>query len=81
MVSSLLFMKKNQKKIHQGLKLIDQIQNIRSKNNKNWMDLLRLSLKLDFNMTSKILKEICKDDKKISNLAKKIYDLKKLNEK
>ena len=74
-------MKKNQKKIHQGLKLIDQIQNIRSKNNKNWMDLLRLSLKLDFNMTSKLLKEICKDDKKISNLAKKIYDLKKLNEK
>lgn len=74
-------MKKKQKKIHQGLKLIDQIQNIRSKNNKNWMDLLRLSLKLDFNMTSKILKEICKDDKKISNLAKKIYDLKKLNEK
>jgi hypothetical protein len=61
--------------------IINKIKSIRSKNNKNWMDLLRLSLKLDFNMTSKILKEICKDDKKISNLAKKIYDLKKLNEK
>ena len=63
-------------KIRKGLKFIDQIQNIRSKNNKNWMDLLRLSLKLDFNSTSKILKEICKDDKKISKLAQKINKIK-----
>ena len=69
-------MKKNLKKIKQGLKLVNQIQKIRNKNNKNWMDLLRLSLKLDFNLTSKILKEICKDDKRISNLAQKIYKLK-----
>ena len=69
-------MKKNLKKIKQGLKLVNQIQKIRGKNNKNWMDLLRLSLKLDFNLTSKILKEICKDDKRISNLAQKIYKLK-----
>ena len=69
-------MKKNLKKIKQGLKLVNQIQKIRSKNNKNWMDLLRLSLKLDFKSTSKILKEICKDDKRISNLAQKIYKLK-----
>ena len=40
------------------------------------MDLLRLSLTLDFKNTSKILKEICKDDKRISSLAKKIYKLK-----
>ena len=64
------------KKIKKGLKFIDQIQKIRSKNNKNWMDLLRLSLKLDFKTTSKILKEICKDDSKISKLAKKIHQLK-----
>ena len=74
-------MNKNSKKISQALKLVNQIQKIRSKNNKNWMDLLRLSLKLDFNLTSKILKEICKDDKRISNLAQKIYKLKKLNER
>ena len=74
-------MKKNSKKINQALKLVNQIQKIRSNNNKNWMDLLRLSLKLDFNLTSKILKEICKDDKRISNLAQKIYKLKKFNEK
>ena len=69
-------MKPGSKKIKKGLILINQIQNIRSKNNKNWMDLLRLSLRLDFKNTSKILKEICKDDKRISSLAKKIYKLK-----
>ena len=74
-------MKKNLKKIKQGLKLVNLIQNIRTKNNKNWMDLLRLSLELDFNSTSKILKEICKDDKRISSLATKIYKLNKSNEK
>ena len=74
-------MKKKTKKIQVGLTLIDKIQKIRTKNNKNWMDLLRLSLELDFNLTSKILKEICKDDKKISILAQKIYRLNKSNEK
>ena len=74
-------MNKNSKKINQALKLVNQIQKIRSKNNKNWMDLLRLSLKLDFNSTSKIIKEICKDDKRISNLAKKIYQINKNGKK
>ncbi len=69
-------MKPDSKKIKKGLILINQIQNIRSKNNKNWMDLLRLSLRLDFKTTSKILKDICKDDRRISSLAKKIYKLK-----
>ena len=68
-------MNKNKKKIKKGLNLVNHIQKIRSKNNKNWMDLLRLSLKLDFNSTSRILKEICKDDSRISTLAKKIYKL------
>ena len=72
-------MKKN--KIKEGLVLVNKIQRIRSKNNKNWMDLLRLSLKLDFNLTSKILKEICKDDRRISKLAEKIYKLNDPNEK
>ena len=69
-------MKRNKKKLIIGLNYISQIQKIRSNNNKNWMDLLRLSLKLDFKTTSKILKEICKDDRRISSIAKKIYKLK-----
>ena len=68
--------KKNTVRYKKSLKLVDQIQKIRSKNNKNWMDLLRLSLKLDHKSTSKILSQIYKDDQKISGLAKKLYLLK-----
>jgi hypothetical protein len=64
------------KKYKKTKKLVDQIEKIRGKNNKNWMDLLRLSLKLDHKKTSKILYEIYKYDQKISNLAKKIYTAK-----
>ncbi len=67
---------KKEKKIEKSLKLINQIQNIRSKNNKNWMDLVKLSLSLDFNKTSKILSEIYKYDNKIGKITKKIYKLK-----
>ena len=69
-------MNKKNKKVKKALDLINEIQKIRSKNNKNWMDLLRLSLKYDFKTTAKILKDIVSDDKKISDLAKKIYRLK-----
>ena len=62
-------------RVEDSLKIVDQIQKIRSKNNKNWMDLLRLSLKLDRKTTSKILSEIYKHDQKISSIAKKIYKL------
>ena len=70
--------KKSRKKnrLKTGIKLVNQIQKIRFKNNKNWMDLLKLSLQLDYRKTSKILKDIVADDKKISDLAKKIYKLK-----
>jgi hypothetical protein len=54
------------------IKIIDKIQAIRAKNNKNWMDILRLAYKLDPNSTSKIMKKINIDDKKISNLLKKL---------
>ena len=55
-------MKKNYNKI------INQIQRIRSKNNVNWMDILRLAFKLDPNKAKKIMKKINYDDKKISKL-------------
>jgi len=61
------------KKIKKSLKILSRIQQIRSKNNKNWMDILRLAIKLDHDKTSKLIKEIYKQDTKISNLAKKIY--------
>ena len=69
-------MKIKKNKIKKGIKIINSIEKIRSKNNKNWMDLLRLSLELDFNKTSNILNKILKDDTRISKLAKKISKLK-----
>ena len=53
-------------------KIINQIQKIRSKNNVNWMDILRLAFKLDPKKASKIMKKINYDDKKISKLLKKL---------
>lgn len=59
-------MKKNYNKI------INDIQKIRSKNNVNWMNILRLAFKLDPNNASKIMKKINYDDKRISILLKKL---------
>ena len=60
------------KKIRQGLKFIDQIQNIRSKNNKNWMDLYRLSLAVAPEESIKIIKKIIHRDKSVTKLAEKL---------
>ena len=53
-------------------KVIKQIEKIRSKNNVNWMNILRLAFKLDPKSASKIMKKINYDDKKISSLLKKL---------
>ena len=53
-------------------KIIDQIQKIRSKNNVNWMNILKLAFKMDPKNASKIMKKINYDDKKINNLLKKL---------
>ena len=66
-------MKKNSTKIRKSIAILNKIEKIRSKNNKNWMDILRLAIKLDYNKTSKLIKEIYKYDTEISALAKKIY--------
>ena len=51
-------------------KIIDEIEKIRKKNNKNWMDILRLAFKSAPSEASTILSKIYKEDKKIANLAK-----------
>lgn len=65
-------MKKKQKNYRYYLKVINQIQNVRKKNNQNWMDLLKLSFKHDSTGTKKIVREIFKEDKKVTNLTKKL---------
>ena len=54
------------------LKNINKIEKIRSKNNKNWMDLLKLGFKYNPKESKKILKEIFKEDKKVNSLVKKL---------
>ena len=58
-------------------KIIDQIEKIRSKNNVNWMNILRLAFDLDPKATTRIMKKINYDDKKISSLLNKISKLHK----
>ena len=58
--------------LNKNLKLINQIQKIRSKNNVNWMDMLRLSFKHDAKNAAKIMTQIYFDDQKISKLVKKL---------
>ncbi len=63
------------KKKNNSLKIINNIQKIRSKNNVNWMDILRLAYKHDPKNTSKIMKKIYIDDMKISKLVKKLNSI------
>jgi hypothetical protein len=60
-----------------SLKLINKIQKIRSRNNTNWMDLLKLAFKYDPKNSSKIMSKIYRDDQKISKLVKKLYQTSK----
>tara|TARA_Y100001958_G_C21121859_1_gene465730 strand:- start:183 stop:380 length:198 start_codon:yes stop_codon:yes gene_type:complete len=54
------------------LKIIKNIEKARSKNNVNWMNILRLAMRFAPKETKKILKNINSQDEKISNLLKKI---------
>ena len=47
--------------------IVKNIENLRKKNNINWMNILRLALKYNPKETKKLLKKINSFDKKISN--------------
>jgi|TARA_B110000495_G_C22368545_1_gene240043 hypothetical protein len=53
-------------------KIIDQIEKTRSKNNTNWMDVLRLAFKYDPKKAAQIMSKIYSEDSKISKLTKKL---------
>ena len=53
-------------------KKISQIEKVRAKNNKNWMDLLKLSFKYNPSEAKNILREIFKEDKKVNKLIKNL---------
>ena len=52
--------------------IIDQISKARKKNNENWMNLLKIAFEFAPIKTKKILRNINSQDKKISNLLKKL---------
>tara|TARA_Y100000816_G_C26101368_1_gene583818 strand:+ start:1211 stop:1411 length:201 start_codon:yes stop_codon:yes gene_type:complete len=52
--------------------IINKIEKIRSKNNKTWMNILRLAFNKSPKETAKIMSEIYKHDAEISDLVKKL---------
>ncbi len=54
------------------LSVINKIENVRKKNNKNWMDILRIAFSHSPKQTAKTMSKIYKEDNNISKLAKKL---------
>tara|TARA_Y100000031_G_C8047265_1_gene304486 strand:- start:204 stop:422 length:219 start_codon:yes stop_codon:yes gene_type:complete len=62
------------------LTIISKIEKVRSKNNVNWMGLLRLAFKHAPKDASKLMKRVNSEDKKISSLLHKLSSKKNLSE-
>jgi hypothetical protein len=67
-----LFKVLKKKKKDKFIEIINQIEKIRSKNNVNWMDILRLSFEKSPYQARKIFRQITSDDQKIGMLSKKL---------
>ena len=65
--------KKNNNKYERAILIVNKIQDIRSKNNKNWMDLLKIAFKKDPKVAAQILSRITSSDKKISKLTEALH--------
>ena len=60
------------KQIEHYLKIIDEIEKVRTKNNVNWMDVLRLAIIHAPDDTKKLMKKINDEDNKISKLFEEL---------
>ena len=54
------------------LRVISQIENIRKKNNVNWMNILRIAFKYNPKASAGVMSKIYSDDKRIGALVKKL---------
>lgn len=54
-------------------KIFNDIEKFRSKNNKNWVDILRLAFKHSPSEAKKIFKQIVNKDKQLIKLAKDLH--------
>jgi len=64
----------SEKTIDYYLKVIDEVEKVRTKNNINWMDVLRLGFKSNPNAAKKLMKKINDEDNRISELFKKLTE-------
>lgn len=60
------------KPIKYYLKIIDQIENVRTKNNINWMDILRIAFQSDPKKALLCMKKINSQDRLIAQLMQKL---------
>ena len=64
----------NEENINNYLKIIDQIEKVRTKNNINWMDILRIAISHAPTETRKVMKKINTEDRLISELFQKLSE-------
>ena len=63
---------RNNSKDNSYMIIIDEIEKVRSRNNVNWMDILRLSFKHAPDESKKTMAKINNEDDEISRLFKKL---------
>lgn len=67
-------MRDKNKKIEHYLDIIDEIEKVRTRNNVNWMDILRLAIKHAPDEAIDLLKKVNSEDERISKLFNKISE-------
>ena len=67
-------MGKGRKPIEYYLEVIDEIEKVRTRNNVNWMDVLRLAFKHSPEEAKLLMKKIDHEDSRISSLVKKLSE-------
>jgi|TARA_B100001971_G_scaffold174802_1_gene168264 hypothetical protein len=65
-------MKDKNEKLEYYLEIIDEIEKVRSGNNMNWMDILRLAFTHAPEEAKQLMKKIDHEDNRISELVKKL---------
>ncbi len=61
-------------KIERYLNIIDEIEKVRTRNNVNWMDILRLAIKHAPDEAIDLLKKVNSEDERISKFFNKISE-------
>ena len=67
-------MENKKRQIEHYLKIIDEVEKVRTKNNVNWMDLLRLAFTHVPEEAKELMKKIDYEDNRISDLIKKLSE-------